>query len=313
MDKLYQINDHLTFERSFEYPMERFSTSLRYILKGNTICILSIFVMFFACFDRSSAQSIELGLGGGLSLYQGDLTSYRFKEGLVLKIHPSFNAALRAEIDERWAVSFAVFSSRISGADSLSLAPSTKARNLDFRSSLAELALRVEWYPLKSLSPYTEGINPYLSIGLAGFKFSPMTTFQNREVALQPLGTEGQGLPGNPSPYALTQIAIPIGGGLRLRIADGVFVHGFIYYSLTGTDYIDDVSTLYYPPELLESGAGLLSAQLSNRSIDAAGNQIDHTGKKRGNASIRDAYLNGGVMVSINLFDISSRAACPSF
>ncbi len=260
------------------------------------------------------SQDLELGLGGGLSMYQGDLTSYRlFDDRFLLKLHPSFNTAIQANISEHFALRLSVFWSTLSGADSLASAPSTVARNFDFHSPISELSLSGLWFPFSGLNSFSNKIFPFISFGVAVFTFDPRTYYNNRLVSLQPLRTEGQGLAGNPKPYSLVQFAIPFGGGLRMRLTDDIVIQGFLNYSYTRTDYIDDVSTLYVEPEILAANYGRLSSELSNRSIDEFGNTVNHTGKKRANPATKDAYINGGVMLLFRLFDISKQASCPRF
>src|SRR5690606_30739356 len=74
---------------------------------------------------------------------------------------------------------------------------------------------------------------------------------QNESVwlELQPLGTEGQFLPlldqGYPRPYALTQINIPFGAGIRYKFTYMIDIGFEVGLRKLFTDYLDDVSSLY--------------------------------------------------------------------
>ena len=90
--------------------------------------------------------------------------------------------------------------------------------------------------------------------------------------ALEPLGTEGQyatlletdanfGI----KPYSLWQIAIPIGIGLRYRLADALDLSVDFAVRILFTDYIDDVSSNYVNLGVLDSD---LARAMSNKSRD---------------------------------------------
>jgi hypothetical protein len=52
--------------------------------------------------------------------------------------------------------------------------------------------------------------NYYLSMGAIFFKFNPKGKYLNEWLELQPIGTEGQGLPGYDAPYTIEFCGIGI-------------------------------------------------------------------------------------------------------
>ena len=97
-------------------------------------------------------------------------------------------------------------------------------------------------------------------------------------VRLQPLNTEGQGLPGYAKPYSLISVAFPIGLGVRYKLNnswDLGFEMGFRY---TLTDYLDDAGGNYADPTDLTSQSPL-SASMANRTLEkfAANRRINRT------------------------------------
>lgn len=143
-------------------------------------------------------------------------------------------------------------------------------RNLHFRSKLNEFALTLHYEIIGTkrhwrLRPF---FTPYIYAGVGIFTFNPQArpdsswVFAYPEVFggnadyvdLQPLRTEGQGLnvPGYPErPYALTQMSVPIGFGGRFAVAPNINIAGEIGLRKTFTDYLDDVSNIYAPPQVL--------------------------------------------------------------
>jgi len=134
-------------------------------------------------------------------------------------------------------------------------------RNLQFRNRISEIASIFIFDLLEN--PYTylrrPTWTPYAFIGVAIFHHNPKakvpdydvhtgTPFNNAGewVALQPLGTEGQNTGRyNNKPYSRIQPAIPMGIGVRFRIADQYDLELEIGLRYLFFDYIDDVSGSY--------------------------------------------------------------------
>jgi len=141
-------------------------------------------------------------------------------------------------------------------------------------------------------------ISPYVFGGVAVFRFDPQAQLDQEWVRLQPLGTEGQYLDeaGTPEPYRLTQMSIPFGGGIEVRVSRYVGVQWEVGYRTTFTDYLDDVSTVYPDPIALYEHGGSALAQLSDRS----GGYFD-PGTRRGNPGAKDSYFFSNVMITYYL------------
>lgn len=246
-----------------------------------------------------SAQYAEVGGSLGVANYFGDLTPPQsvFKE---------FNMALslqgRYNFSRRFAVRGQLGAARISGDDRHSDFSSGRLqRNLSFRSRIWEAALLGEI----NILPYDPSarkkpIVPYAFAGIAFFHFRPQAQYSFEWVDLQPLGTEGQGLAAYPErqPYSLWQFSIPFGGGVKLSLGDSWSFSVEIGLRKTFTDYLDDVSTTYPDSDLLRAQRGDLAVQLSNRSIDEAGNTMNLDGTKRGSPEGKDWYTFSGISFS---------------
>ena len=84
-------------------------------------------------------------------------------------------------------------------------------------------------------------------------------------VALQPLGTEGQGKTGYGKKYGLIQPAVLLGVGVRLKISDRLDLGGEIAFRGLFTNYIDDVGERYPDITVLDSD---LAIRMSDRSAE---------------------------------------------
>ena len=117
-------------------------------------------------------------------------------------------------------------------------------------------------------------------------------------VFLQPLSTEGQGLPGyTGQPYKLTQLAIPFGGGLKFAINDDFRIGVEVCMRKLFTDYLDDVSTNYADPVDLFNAKGVLAVALSYRGNEVAGGNPNYPAKdsQRGSKKFKDLYYTAGL------------------
>lgn len=239
-------------------------------------------------------QHLEAGIMAGVSGYDGELAPDAFS-GRMSIIHPSAGVFGRYNFNDFFAVRAGVHYGRISGDDALSDNP----RNLNFRSSVTEVALVGEWNIL-GYQPYNlyRVISPYLFAGVALARFNPTTEYQGEDVELQPLGTEGQGLNGRPGLYNLSTLAIPLGIGVKFALNDlwNVGIEGGV--RLTRTDYLDDVSTTYAGYDELLNARGELAAILANPS-----QVFQNEGDPRGNPENNDLYYFAGVFLSYNFMD----------
>ena len=257
----------------------------------------------------SFTQVYEFRSYVGQNFYQGDLApstrSLSFGEG---KLAWGLSAGLK--LNDAFSINTKFVLGQLVGDDADSPVSGRRERNLSFASPLYEIGFNTEFYfnsVFPSLNKY--GIKFYYTTGLNVFQFNP-TAFlldnfgEFQTIELQPLGTEGQGLPGFDEPYSLTQINIPFGVGLKFHLF-GRFELGIeIAPRWTFTDYIDDVSTEYLPYEVFIENGKPLAAQLSNRSGDFFGTGPvlgSESGIRRGNSENNDWYLFASIYVAYNI------------
>ncbi len=265
--------------------------------------LLSITILFFAINLSLNAQYFELGVFFGGSNYSGDLVP------TIKPVESDFHMALgllaRYNINERFSVKGHYYKGRISGSD---LASGYKTgrlkRNLSFGSDIQEIGFQGEFNFLRH-DPFQDvfSFTPYAFLGVAGFHFSPEAIYDNQRYELQPIGTEGQGLPGYADPYKLYQVAIPAGLGLKFSI-NGMTTIGFeVGMRKTFTDYLDDVSGEYPNLAELSEARGEIASSLSFRrqEVNKTENLDDQVGLKRGNPNKKDWYMFGGITISIAL------------
>jgi hypothetical protein len=228
-----------------------------------------------------------LSAGLGTIYYYGDLS-----EGPhTASLRPAGEVSYRYYFLPALSVEGRLLHGQIGAADSLAREGGRRQRNLHFRSPLTELSLSLRWdlFPDKAYGKTWVGkrhISPFAQIGLGFAAFQPQARLAGEWVALQPLGTEGQLLPGGSGAYCLQSLVVPVGGGIEWRFNAQWALSWQVAYRFTFTDYLDDLSTTYPNLEALASTFGPLAATLSDRSLDGS-----VPGEQRGNPGAKDGYL----------------------
>ncbi len=282
---------------------------------------LTVLIILFSC-SYSSAQWIwEAGINVGPANFLGDLGGNRgrgqtfIKDNNIELTRLFFGAYVGASPNEFINFRLAFNFGRLAGADSVidgkgGLEEARRARNLHFKTSIKELFLAAEIYPTVFLEEDPSDIwhkwRPYGLIGVGAFNFNPQGQYIAPNgtatwVALKPLRTEGQGMPNHPNvqEYALTQINIPYGIGLKYFISEKINISLEIVNRKTFTDYVDDVSSTFIDPADFYNyfGASSITAQIAdqmaNKTTFANGGTTRPgfaAGDKRGTITNNDAY-----------------------
>lgn len=262
------------------------------------ITLMRKFNLFFiaALLSISSFAQIRIGLFGGISNYNGDLTDKVFQ-----KPKGAFGLTVGYELSGRLNVRAGFTYAKVGAADSLSDQTDLRLRNLSFQSSIAEFSLIGE-YNIFDMD--TKPFSPYLFAGLAVYRFNPYTFDRNNnQVYLQPLSTEGQGLPGYPKSYSLTQMALPFGGGLKYNVSDNFRIALELGMRKLFTDYLDDVSGGYADPNDLFANRGQQSVELSYRGDEVPGGDLNYPSKgfTRGSPKYKDYYYFTGIHLTYRI------------
>jgi hypothetical protein len=117
------------------------------------------------------------------------------------------------------------------------------------------------------------------------------------------MGTEGQGstVSNGNKPYSLTQIGIPFGLGLKYSLLKKFCIGLEWGMRKTFTDYLDDVSTVYPDPIIIEAESGPVAAALSDRTYKDPGQVVNNTGLQRGNSHTKDWYSFAGIFITYKI------------
>lgn len=257
---------------------------------------LALFIVLgglLAFTTRPLQAQTQLGVMGGVSLYSGDLSPKEFGVYLA-EVRPAFGVFARFNLGRVGALRLGVNGGSVEGDDARH---GREDRGLAFRSNITEFSLVGELNLFKIGTARNRGLVPYLFGGVAVFRFNPEAPFDGDYIELQPLGTEGQGLPNYEDPYRLTQLAVPMGIGVKILLNKQVTLGLEFGGRMLFTDYLDDVSNAevnYF--DVLE-GNGELAARLSQPTVE---DPTDDTSYRRG-GQYNDWYYIGGVSLAFQI------------
>jgi hypothetical protein len=296
---------------------------------------ITVFILAILSCGIANAQNFEVSAGAGYSYYYGDLNTKNLGnspltflgEGLNTKnFKLSLSLGARYYLPKIVSIGLSFYHMNLAGADSdnnttdpASDAWGRQLRNLSFHTAVNAGFLDLQLEPFRNKKNWAKKkllISPYLGGGIGFFQFNPKTMIGANEIELQPLGTEGQGLPGYSQKYRLVDVMIPVNAGLKLYFPSRkVSVALDFNYNHTFTDYIDDVSTVFPNPadfqsayQVLEPAKYNLVKALSDRGL------IQHAvGEKRGSQNY-DFFLTGQLKFGFIIGGVAGRYyECSSF
>lgn len=154
------------------------------------------------------------------------------------------------------------------------------SRNLHFRAPIIDFQQRIELILFakekngarfliggtRKTRMHEKNNQFYLFTGIGATFFVPQARYMDSWVNLRPLSTEGQGLTGGPKKYLPITATIPFGFGYRWALDDMWRMGIEATYMKTFTDYMDDVSGVYYDPSLLGTPEAQFLSNPSNQN-----------------------------------------------
>ncbi len=321
-------------------------------LVGKTLLVVLCTFLYTKSFSQhlmfgGDKLKIEAGLNFGPTFFLGDLGGHagygtKFIKDVNLPLTKLMKGAFVSVYPNDWlGIRVAGQYTYVEGRDDIINTKGVnelwrKQRNLDFKSNMWEAYTAVEIYPtmlFKKYDDYDPLIKPYVFLGVGVFHFDPMGSLTDANgnttwYKLQPLHTEGEGFPQYPDrkPYKLTQVNIPLGGGLKIRLSDRVNTGLELLYRKTFTDYLDDVSTKYIDPNYfytnLSPADAAIAAKIADKTVGIVTPGVNRypPGTQRGNSNNMDAYFSFLVKLGVRFGYSSSeerrsarQTRCPHF
>lgn len=267
------------------------------------LTVTSLSSLFVSAQREAVVQEGEFAVGIGAGHYFGDLNTRAHLNRPKIAATAFFRKNLGNYIALRVGASFAQLGYSDIYNDHNEY---MKARNLSFNSNVWELALQGDFNFFRFM-PGEPGYNftPYVTFGLGVFNYDPFAMLAGQKYFLRPLNTEGQGSSLYPDrkPYGSMAFSIPLGFGFKYCINESINIGFEIVHRVTGTDYLDDVSTTYVDPSIfppLPNGSPSPAYLLHDRSYEL-GEPIGIPGRQRGISTQKDQFATGIFYISFNL------------
>ncbi len=259
-------------------------------------------LMLLASTFAKSQNISRLDLTGGLgaACYLGDL----IQNDHAIFDQPSWaiSGGVAYHVSPKWTWVSEVSFLRVRAADKKNSSPALRARNLSFKSDIWNINSVAEYdiWDLEAGHSFT----PYAFVGIGLFHFNPFTTDRfGKQMYLEPLGTEGQGLAAYPdrTPYNLTQLELPVGIGFKYKLNRNVNLQLEFRYHYIDTDYLDDVSSTY-PSLAVINAANPNLHNLTYRGDELPGGApYPAAGSVRGNPNNKDSYYTTQIKFAYRL------------
>lgn len=274
------------------------------------LIVLLLVIPVVVSAQRRNRYKYEFIMGLGASNFLGELgganqIGTNFMKDLEFSLtRPAVMLGVRYKNSRYFGYKGALYFGMVNGNDQLTTEPYRNNRNLHFRSPIVELSGQFEGYLTKEQQGHLYRIKNakgmkhidmqvYGFVGVGAFFFNPQAMYGGQWVNLQPLGTEGQGLKPGTKKYMRINVAVPLGIGFKYAI-DRRWSLGLEYgIRKTFTDYIDDVSTVYYrdtnnvwtPMQHYLADPSLGNIQLPD------GVEVTGHGQQRGDSKDKDSYM----------------------
>lgn len=300
-------------------------------MKGEYIIILLFITISNLTFSQSSSRwkrmRYEIFYGVGATNFLGELGganregTYFVRDLEITMTRPLGSVGLRYRITETISTKAMLTYGILKGEDKLTQETYRNYRNLAFRSPVVEFSNQFEYSIVREKQGHRYNLrrvrglkgfktNTYFFVGVGGFYFNPKNEYNGKWYALQPLGTEGQGLVPTRTKYSRLSVCIPYGIGFKYGLNRRWNIGLEFGARKTFTDYIDDVSTTYYDNQMLREAHGDVGAYLADPS-DGLHPNWTAPYNQRGDAKNKDSYMFLIVNLTYKLY--TTRQGLPKF
>jgi hypothetical protein len=297
-----------------------------------------VFLLLILSSNIGFSQFQEINGGVGFSYYFGDLNIRHTDKAVALvgdlfdlkNFKMSYSLGYRYNFKNYLSLGLNYYHMYLSGYDSDNKvsgpsdgAFSRKIRNLSFHTAVNEGFVDLRFEPFRTENKWNKTkmhISPYIGAGIGFFAFNPKAmTNAGKEIELQPLGTEGQGIAGYGQKYSLMQLVVPVNLGIRVTPKSRQYAVSLDFnYNHTFTDYLDDVSNAYAKPIDMQNAYQASNPNLYNTLLEMSDRRpagYYQSEDIRGNSKDNDFFMTGQVKFSYFIFNnsVNSYYKCCEF
>jgi hypothetical protein len=214
-------------------------------VKQSATVIIVFFINYVGATAQINLSKYEVGLSGGIMLYQGDVTPERF--GAFKTMKPQIALHLYRKLNTAFALRLNINQGSLRGDDAKYANPDWRQqRNFGFKSPVTEVSLQGVWGILENKSPR---FSPYIFAGAGITLVNIKRNFANYNATYFGENSEvTAGLAQDVSTPLPRVIAVaPVGAGVRYFLNDKFSLIAESNYRLSFTDYLDGFSKAVNP------------------------------------------------------------------
>ncbi|MGG9964396.1 DUF6089 family protein [Ferruginibacter sp. SUN106] len=213
---------------------------MKSVLKKTILAVVLVTGNIFFLQAQIDLSKYEVGLSGGVFVYQGDLTPQQLGSYKTMK--PQLALHIYRIISPAFSVRLNINRGKLYGNDAKYSNPDWRQqRNFNFTTPVTELSLQGVWSFLQARSPR---FSPYLFAG-AGFSFVKIKRdWSNINTTVFGEGSDVQNGLATDAARTLPRIlpVVPVGAGVRYALNDRFSLLVETSYRLSFTDYLDGFS-----------------------------------------------------------------------
>jgi hypothetical protein len=213
---------------------------MKSVLKKTAVAAVLIFGKSVYSFSQLNLSKYEIGLSGGMFVYQGDLTPEKL--GAYKTMKPQLALHIYRKISNSFSVRLNINRGRLYGDDAKYINPEWRQqRNFNFSTPVTEVAVQGIWSFLETKEPR---FSPYVFAG-AGISFLNIKrNYSNFNAAYFGENSDvTAGLATDAARRLPRAIAVaPVGAGVRYYLNNRFSLIGETSYRLSLADYLDGFS-----------------------------------------------------------------------
>ena len=256
--------------------------------------------MIFPLVLHAQSSTLEAGLTGGMSYYNGDIVP---GTPFVMP-KPAYGIITRYNFNDRWTAKITYTHTKVVGDDAVTEA--VKNRNLNFTTTIDDISITGEF----NFMQYATGSNrykftPYITAGAGFFFFKPTTKYNGDVYNLRDLGTEGQNNGyDDRKPYKNYNFAAVFGLGFKYSLTKKFGLSAEWCMHKTFTDYLDDVSKTYYL-----DGPAMDPTNLTPKEYFSDPTLSHKPGEQRGDSGTKDWFGVANISITYKI-NLGNNGAC---
>jgi opacity protein-like surface antigen len=191
-----------------------------------------IFLVIILFSSKLYSQHSELGIGGGIAYYSGELNP---SLNIMNKLRPTIGIFYRKNLNYRYSLRFGGNYAKLAAQDNIKTKEDInffETRNFAFASTMLDAygVIEFNFFPYQLNNTVTAKATPYVFIGVAGF-------YTNPEVENSTTNTSYSS--------STTALAIPFGVGIKSNFIQNLGLNIEWTYRKTYSDLVDGLESRY--------------------------------------------------------------------